>query len=225
MTRSRAKQNSQRRAFTLIELLVVIGVIAVLAAVVFGGLRGSDRGVALRSAQATIANALNLARTRAITKNVNVALMVHNDTGDSANYRRLIAVVDDLNGTASVVGTFVLPENIYVIPHRDRFPVGLHTDENWNGGDSGSLVNSSFLRNTISKAIASDASRQWEYREMTPQGTISSGTAGNLVVAAASRRPNFDSGYPILFDAPQMVRGLKISIYGLARLTVGIEEF
>ena len=221
----RSIPRSEKCGFTLIELLAVIGVIAVLAAVVFAGLSGSDRGAALRTAQATMANALNLTRTRAMTKNAYVALMVNNDASDSNNYRRLIAVVEDINGESLVVATYLLPENVYVIPHRDRFPIGLHTDENWNGSDSAALVGSTFLRNTISKQIAGNAPQSWEYREMTPEGTIASGTAGNIVVAVASRQSGSGSGYPIIFDAPEMIRGLKVSTYGLARLTVGIEEF
>ena len=123
--------------FTLIELMVVIGVVAVLAAVIFSGLRGSDATVTLRSAQATMANALNAARTLAISKGVNVGLLINNDTGDAEHYRRLIVLVEDINGSSSIVSSFNLPDGIYVIPHKDRFTEGMRQEGSWIGVDSG----------------------------------------------------------------------------------------
>ena len=54
-----------RRGFTLIELLVVVAIIAVTAAFLVGGANVDRRPASLRSAQATLANLIALARTRA----------------------------------------------------------------------------------------------------------------------------------------------------------------
>lgn len=214
MTRARANPNSQRHAFTLIELLVVIGVIAVLAAVVFAGLSGSDRGVALRSAQATMANALNAARTRAVTKGVNVALMVQNDPGNPDRYRRVVAVVETVTGTPVVVSIFELPEHVAVLPSRTRFTADMREPGDWVGGYSGNGLGSTFLGSTISVAIADTATENWEYRDITPNGTVAG--AGSIVVGTVRNQPG--GTYPIIFVSPEQVRGLTVSSYALARM-------
>lgn len=214
MMRSRAKPNSQRRAFTLIELLVVIGVIAVLAAVVFGGLRGSDRGVALRAAQATMANALNAARIRAVTKQVNVALMVNNNPSDQDRYRRVVAVVESVTGTPVVVSLFELPANTAVLPNRSRFTTDMREAGDWVGGNSGSALGSTFLVSTISSPIGSNVSESWEYGEITSMGTT--GGSGSIQVGVV--RQNSSGNYPILFVSPEQVRGMQITTYTLTRM-------
>jgi prepilin-type N-terminal cleavage/methylation domain-containing protein len=210
--------------FTLIELMVVIGVVAVLAAVIFSGLRGSDATVTLRSAQATMANALNAARTLAISKGVNVGLLINNDTGDAEHYRRLIVLVEDINGSSSIVSSFNLPDGIYVIPHKDRFTEGMRQEGSWIGGDSGGEIGSSFLRYTTSLALMAGDVQLWEYREFTPNGTMTGGTGGDIVVATAKKQPDKASSYPIVYESPEQVRGLTISTYGMARMTNGRQD-
>lgn len=214
MTRSRQTYNSREGGFTLIELLVVIGVIAVLAADVLAGLSGSDRGVALRSAQATMANALNAARTRAGTKGVNVALMVQNDPSNQDRYRRVVALVETVTGTPVVVSVFELPENVAVLPSRTRFTTDMRDPGDWVGGYSGNGLGSTFLGSTISVTIAGSTVENWEYREVTPNGTVAG--AGSIVVGTVRRQAG--GTYPIMFVSPEQVRGLAVSSYALSRM-------
>ena len=219
-----SKLRKVQSGFTLIELMVVIGVIAVLAAVVFSGLGGSNQTVALRSAQATMANALNAARTLAISKGVNVGLLINNDTGDTERYRRLIVLVEDVDGSSLVLSTLNLPDGIYVIPHKDRFTEGMRQAGSWIGGDSGGEIGSSFLRYTTSLALMTGNVQLWEYREFTPNGTMPGGSGGDIIVSPANKKSDPTSSFPIIFESPEQVRGLTISIYGMARMTNGRQD-
>lgn len=208
------RSNASCKGFTLIELLVVVGVIAVLASVVIVGLGGADQSVSLRSAQATVANALNAARTRAVTRNVDVALLVHNDPSNPDRYRRVIALAENVTTSSPVVvAVFELPKNTGVIPHLSRFNASLRETGNWNGGYSNSTMASSLLGSTISLTVSSTQSEAWEYRNITPLGTT---TAGALIVATV--RHQASGTYPILFVSPDLVRGFRVSAYSLSRM-------
>lgn len=201
-------------AFTLIEILVVLGVIAVLAALVFVSVGGSSQTVVLRTAQATVANALNAARSRAMAKGVNVALAVHNDPANEERYRRRIAVVENITSGPVVVAVFELPRQVAVLPHRSRFVSEMRAAGEWVGGYSGNALGSTFLGSTIALAIEGTAAENWEYRDVTPNGTVAG--AGSIVIGAVRMNPG--GNYPIVFESPDQVLGLTVSSYGLARV-------
>jgi len=212
---------SRKCGFTLIELLVAIGVIAVLAAVVFAGLSGADRGVALRSAQATMVNALNAARTRAVTKGVKVALMVQNDPRDRDRYRRVVAVVETVMDSPVVISTFELPANTGVLPHRNRFTAEMRESGNWTGGNTGNALGSSFLSSTMPLAIGTTVIENWEYGEIGAMGTM----GGNSAILVGIVRQNPSESFPSIFVSPEQVRGMQITTYALSRMVNGRQGF
>jgi len=218
-------ESAFEHAFTLIELLVVLAVIGILAGVAFSGLGGSERSTALRSAQATLANALSATRNRALARGVPVALAVHDDPTNPARYRRTIAIVENIaTGTPQVVSVFELPKHAYVLPHRARFPEQLRESGNWIGGTSGNALGSTRFLNAggvISVSINSPTAELWEYALVTPSGTMSGG--GSLMVGLAERID--DGPFPIRFYSPEQVRGLMVSNYGLARMINGRAGF
>jgi len=212
-------------AFTLLELLVVLAVIGILAGVAFSGAGAAERSTALRSGQATLANALSATRNRALARGVPVALAVHDDPSSPARYRRTIAIVENIaTGTPQVVSVFELPKNAYVLPHRARFPEQLRESGNWVGGTSGNALGSTRFLNVggvISVAINSPSAELWEYALVTPSGTMSGG--GALMVGLAERVD--DGPFPIRFYSPDQVRGVMVSNYGLARVINGRAGF
>lgn len=204
--------------FTLIELLVVLGVIAVLAAVVLAGIGVADKTVALRSAQATMAGAVNVARVRAMARGVNVGLAVHNDPASPGRYRRLVVVVEAIESNPTVVAVFELPKQVYVLPHRDRFSAALRLPGDWTGGNSGRALGSTFLGTTISAVMQGAATENWEYNEFTALGTLASGLGGTIIVGLGRPQAPGKGAAPIVFASPEQVSGMVISSYGLARM-------
>lgn len=203
-----------RQGFTLIELLVVIGIIALLAAVVIGGLSSADKSTALRSGQATVVNLLTAARSKAMSSGRGVLLLVNHNASDAERYRRMLAVVDESDMT--LVHTVIfLPEGIYVVPYTDRFSAAMIQAGDWWDRDS---LTSSALRTTVTRSIQSTTSELWESFPVTPEGTTAQ--IGKIVIAPGRHRsPTEESGAsPIVLMAPDQVRGVKISGYGLARV-------
>jgi len=208
------------RAFTLIELLVVIAVVGILAGLAFSVGSGAERSTALRSAQATLANALSATRSRALVRGVPVALAVHDDPSNPVRYRRMIAIVEDMATAPRVVAVFELPKHAYVLPHRVRFTEQMREPGNWVGGNSGNVLGSTRFLNpggVISVAINGPTAELWEYALVTPSGTMLGG--GALIVGLAERVD--DGPFPIRFQSPEQVRGLMVSNYGLARMIEG----
>src|SRR5688572_27360568 len=75
-------------AFTLIEVVVVIGLVAGMTFLLIGSLMGGGKSVALQSAQATVANLVTAARTKASTTNRKTRLLVHADAGQPERFLR-----------------------------------------------------------------------------------------------------------------------------------------
>lgn len=215
--RSGASRRSQR-GFTLIELLVVIGVIAVLAVVVIGGLGGADKSTALRSAQATVSNAITAARTRAIAKGENVGVMIHHDARYPDRYRRCVVVAEKIGFTPVVVAEFQLPDGIGVLPHRDRFEATMRIPGDWTGGNSKEALGSTLFNDSISKAVGRSEVETWEYREFTANGTLAGGTAGSVIVGSKQKEISTNGEVRAIFVSPDQVRGMTVSVYGLARM-------
>ena len=110
-----------RRAFTLAELLVVIGLIATLTVGVGYALGGrAIEGVALASAQHTVAALVDSARAQATLHQTPVRLLIYASpppNGNSEKYLRYLQVVR-LENTAWVAAgePVVLPAPICIVP-------------------------------------------------------------------------------------------------------------
>ncbi|HVU25316.1 MAG TPA: prepilin-type N-terminal cleavage/methylation domain-containing protein [Opitutus sp.] len=216
------------RGFTLIELLVVIALIATMSAFLVGGLRG-NKTARLQTAQATIANLITAARTRAAASGCRVRLLINADAANSARFRRMIAMqqetsykADDWTTTVTVV---TLPEGIIVLPYKDRIPTGLYANSgDWTktaaGSGSSQLQSSSLWATPVTIAVQMTAAEDWDVIQFTPNNTMTYGT-GDLVLATASVRPpgSYMPGEsPARAESPDTVRGITISTYGVPSL-------
>lgn len=217
-----------RRGFTLIELLVVLGVIAVLAAVLIGGLSGSNQGALLHSSQGMLSNGIALARNKAMSSGHRTRLLVNNALTDPQRYRRMIAVLEEIPNSTNwlTLETFYLPEGVYVVPNERRFISGLLKNENeWTEFESTNALDSRALQasvgndgDTLDLVIDSPVSQNWEYLSFYPAGTTLN--EGDIVLASGLRRDpgSIAQGLPpIELYSPQSVRGLFLSKYGLVR--------
>jgi prepilin-type N-terminal cleavage/methylation domain-containing protein len=214
------------RAFTLMELLIVIGLIAVLAAAFTGALAGSSRSVALESAQASLANFVSAARSRAVASGRPVRVLVRNQP-DRQDYRRLFVLLqlrtlgadENVASNWEVVSTLELPAGIFLLPDVNQMPANLLANPpTWVGG-SGAIMRSSLLFNVTFGFNFDGQTEQWEYFGFTEYGT-NADTNGDLILATGQTlAPDLtQSGARVELSNPDAVRGLTMSIYGVARL-------
>lgn len=222
---------ASRGGFTLIELLVVIGLVAGATAFLIGGLRDHP-GASLRSAQATLANVLTAARTRAMASGCRVRVLIHADTSRPERFRRAIAVQQestyDSDDWAETVAFVTLPEGVVVLPHASHVPVGLFADQaEWTKTDgSGALLSTSLGQQTTA-AVQSAEAELWDVVQFTPANTMST-VNGNLILATCRTRPpgTFGPGEsPVEAESPDRVRGIVVSRYGVLALVAGRDGF
>lgn len=225
---------ARTRAFTLIELLVVIGLVAGLTALFLGNLGSGGRTAALQSAQAAVANLVNAAQTRAMATGQAVRVMVCVDPAsvvEPRRYLRCLVVEEQVAGTWRPLSELYLPDGIYMLPGNfPTIPAGLfRTGETarWSKFDGGAL-RSTALRSDkfVTQAVNRVTAEKWVYISLAPSGTTME--SGALVLATGVRRPPGDYAEgesSIELRAPEMVRGLKLSAYGIATLIDGREDF
>jgi prepilin-type N-terminal cleavage/methylation domain-containing protein len=117
---------ARARGFTLIELLVVVGIIGLTAAVALPNLVGYVRASRIRTAQDTVAGAIQRARNVAIMKNtqMGVTFVIQNNTTFWVHVEDTIANVTagnvgftrqgvDFNNPNPVLSTrYVLPQDV-----------------------------------------------------------------------------------------------------------------
>ncbi len=209
------------RAFSLLELLVVVGLIAVLAVTAIGTL-GNNEATALRAAQATLANFIVAARTKAVATNRPVRLLVNVDSGSPDRFLRQ-AVLQIQEGAAwTTLGEASLPEGVYVLPGNFALPPGLFTADTagWTRNDGSSLRSTAFRSaNLLTEAILSPDPESWMALPIAAVGTTNS--PGDIVLANGRRRApgEFGAGEsPVELSRPEQVRGLSVSTYGVATL-------
>ena len=221
------------KAFTLLELLVVIGLIAAMSFFLVGGLGGGGQAAALQSAQASLANVVTAARTRAAASGCRVRVLINADASDLPRFRRTIVLQQELSLNSNQWGepAFVttLPDGVYVLPYRNRIPAGFHDNQSsWVKLNSSNPLESSSLSGApVTVAIESAAPAAWDLIQFTPEGTLSTGV-GDLVVATGRVRPpgSYLAGEsPVQASNRDNVRGLSISTYGVPALINGRSSF
>ena len=210
---------SHRRtaAFTLIELLVVIGIIAVLAGIIGGALRGGNPGTALQAGQSTLVSLLANARGQAALNQTNAMVIVDVNNSADDNYLRAFQVVTETtlgSGTWQPTGDIVkLPQGIYLVPK--SISTGLVTMNSWP-----SLRVSSALQDStgqpipgLPKLASNIAPKYLKFVGYTPQGTLTPSNIGNRLIVAAGQRTDAST---IALSNPDAVRGVNLSTYGIA---------
>ena len=213
--------------FTLLELLVVVGLIAIFSFFIAGGLTGGGKSAALQSAQATMANLVTAARTKAMASGQSARVLVHIDvasTSQPLRYLRYVAVqTQTATGWQTVTEAF-LPNGVYVVPGNfSTIPAGLfaaNTSTPWAKAD-GSALRSTALRSNqiISETINSPATEQWV--SFTLSSSAGTAQSGDIVLAAGHVRPpgSYLAGEsPVELESPENVRGLTLSSYGVPAL-------
>lgn len=209
-------------AFTLVELLVVVALVAGLAIVFLARAEGGGSAIALQAGQATLANAVTAARVRAVASGRSVRLLVH-DSPRSAQagerFRRLLVLAEEVDGEWRARDAFVLPERVYLLPHRTRVLPGMFaTVAEWKTADGREVLGSTALGNApVSFSYDAEGAQSWEWISFTARGTVDG--AGALVLAAGrGRTGSLESGRcPIEFVEPMSVRGVMLSNYGVPR--------
>lgn len=221
-----------RRAFSLLELVVVIGLIAVLASLLFAGIGGGGKAAAVHSAQATLANLFSAARTKAPAVNRKVRLLLNTDPQQPERYLRLLVLqVGRQAGTSptdwDTVQSVTLPPETGVVP---ASLAGLVADPAaWKrpSDSTADLASDLFANQVLSYALEGDPTEQtWSGVAFTPNGTLAALAGGPppkgyVVVARAQVRPpgTFVAGEPPLqLVNPEGVCGLVLSAYGVPAL-------
>jgi prepilin-type N-terminal cleavage/methylation domain-containing protein len=151
------------RAFSLLELLVVVGLIAVLAVTAIGTF-GKNEATALRAAQASLANLVVAARTKAVATNRPVRLLINIDVGSPDRFLRK-AVLQIQEGAAwTTLGEAAMPDGVYVVPGNFALPPGLLAAgaAGWTRNDGSSLRSTAFRSaNLLTEAILSPDPETW----------------------------------------------------------------
>ncbi len=212
-----------RRGFTLMELLVVVALVAAMASLFVAGVGRGGQGAALRSAQATMANAVTAARAKAMASGKRVRILVHADARDATRFRRFIALQSETTYLSNTwdrsYQRFGLPEGTAILPRATRVPAGFYVDNlSWTKAASSAALHSSALNPaTVNVAIDGADEATWEVIQFTPFGTMSTG-AGDVVIATVTRRAPgtlAEGESPVRAEEVERVRGLAISTYGV----------
>lgn len=212
---------ARRRGFTLLELLVVVGLIAGLSFALLAGLSGGGKGMALQAAQTTVANLVTVARTRAVASGRSARLLFHADARSGPRYRRWIVLQEETDAGDWATRDFsVLPEGVFVLPHRGQIPAGLYASGvAWTDAAGEPLESSVLFAPPVSVAVEGDGPEAWNALTFTAAGTIAG--SGHLVLAPGRQRPPgaVPAGEaPVQLEQPEAVRGLALSAYGLPRM-------
>lgn len=218
--------------FTLIELLVVIGLIAVLAGGIGLSLGQGDSGVALQNSQGTLNSALSGARAQAAINQANAGLFVNTDSTTDGFLRefRIAALVDHDNNAATppvwiVKGDpIILSKGIHLVPPVAAGFTSAEVDFKPATSDWVNARSTSYDTSDTSLVLSDGTtSLGGSYRrlvELTERGTTANN--GRLILAPADILPG---GTGISFKNAELLRGARISRYGVATSIVGQEAF
>jgi prepilin-type N-terminal cleavage/methylation domain-containing protein len=220
----RSQHGRWRLGFTLIELLAVLAIISVVAIFFFRN-RGADGDSAsLRSAQAAIANLIDVARIKASASGQTTRIVLNVDAASTVGPKRylhyLVAQLRTAAGWETITdcrlptGMFVVPGNFSTIPAGLFFP----NSTSWVRNDGVSALWSSALRATMLSTEAINASVSEEWVTISFSGVGTTAQSGDIVLAiGVPRTPgSWTAGEsPIELRNPEAVRGLTLSSYGV----------
>lgn len=221
--------------FSLLELLVVIGLIGAMSFFLVSALTGGGATAALQSGQASMANLITAARTKAAATGRKTRLLVNLDPVAPDRYLRCVVLQLARQAGSSPTDwdtftTVTLPEGVFVMPPSLTQMAGLMDNPgNWKrvSDRSADLVSDLFANQSASVLLEGDPAPQaWTGVSFTANGTLSplgSGTPpkGFLVITLGTRKPpgSYTTGEaPIQLVNPQAVRGLVLSAYGVPAL-------
>lgn len=216
------------RGFSLIELLVVLAIVATASVLALGRVGTGASSANFHSAQTELANAIGLARMRAISSGQSSRVLVHIDPSSALEPHRFLrhVVVQELRGSSwQFVSAFSLPTGVYLLPGNfTSLPAGLFAageESAWMRNDGISPLRSTALRSSMitSEAIDSDTPEQWV--SIVLSGVGSTAQSGDLVLVAGEIRSpaSFAAGEsPIQLRNPDGVLGLTLSTYGVTAL-------
>jgi type II secretory pathway pseudopilin PulG len=213
--------------FTLLELLVVVGLVAALSFMLISRLGGGGKSAALRSAQATLANMIIAARTKAMASGQSSRVLFHVDatsTSQPLRYLRYMAVQTQASTGWETITDAYLPDGVFVVPGNFAvIPTGLfpaNTAIPWTKVDGSALRSTALRSNQVSsESINSVTPELWVGITIsTYAGTAQS---GDVVLASGRLLPpgSYLAGEsPVQLDNPENVRGLTLSSYGVPAL-------
>jgi NAD(P)-dependent dehydrogenase (short-subunit alcohol dehydrogenase family) len=230
--RSGSTYRGRLSAFTLLELLVVGGLIAGMSFLVFGALRGGGKSMALRSAQATVANLVTAARTKAPATNRKTRLLINADSAQPERYlRQVILQLARQSGPSPLdwdtVQIVFLPPATYVVPATLSGLVANAAEWKRVSAPDVDLTSDLFTNQTVSYALEGDSAVQdWIGVAVTANATLAALDSGppprgSIVIAQGKLRTpgTYSDGQPpVELISPQHVRGLVLSAYGVPAL-------
>lgn len=210
--------------FSLLEVVVVVGLVAAASILLVSGL-GEGRGTALHAGQASLANLVTSARTRATAHGRHVRLLFHHDAGSpqaAERYLRLVVMEELRDGHWRTVQHVTLPAGIHFLPHQARIEDALLVNPgSWSKPDGTRLHSSALFRPLVHHQVDAPVAEKWAEIVLTPHGTTAS--SGQVVVARA--RPGGTGGGMLCFSDPDQTRGVQVSAYGLVTSIAAREGF
>lgn len=207
---------SRCTGFTVVELMVVMALLVVLAGGAGLALQRGNDGIGLQAGQAMLAHSLGAARAQAALTGRNAALAIPVDATDPESFlRSVLTVTRDSSDTAwvPVGGRLSFPSGVALLPPTVPAGAWIRAGTDWSGLASSALGHQPVLVGTMPVYLLI----------YTPRGTIAGG-GGDLVLATLVHLPP-GNPVPFVYVAPEAVRGLSVSSYGVARWVYGRNEF
>jgi prepilin-type N-terminal cleavage/methylation domain-containing protein len=205
-------------AFTLIELLVVIGIIAATAGVLGLALRDGSPTAALQSAQGIFASLLSAARSQAALNQNSAVLAVEADDKSDGFLRNIHIAVETSPGSGkwNLVSDTTLPAGIYVVPPVNTSVNGASYTTEWLQDKYQYRHSSLYAPATIEFATGTSSILYLKsVAQFSSSGKLIVSSGGDRFVLAPARRT---SSSTLVFENPELVRGVVLSAYGTAIL-------